>query len=84
MTARTLCSSSAGDGSSSSGSGSGSGKDKGKKKSAVDAKAMVPDDFFDEESESEKEFLDIASSLVNGNGLESLTTVKVRATDPWV
>ena len=53
-------------------------------KPAVDAKAMVPDDFFDEESESEKEFLDIASSLVNGNGLESLTTVKVRATDPWV
>jgi hypothetical protein len=82
MTARTLCSSSAGDGSSSS--GSGSGKDKGKMKPAVDAKAMVPDDFFDEESESEKEFLDIASSLVNGNGLESLTTVKVRATDPWV
>ena len=41
---------------------------------------MVPDDFFDDDKESEKEFLDIASSLVNGHGLDSLTTVKVTRT----
>ena len=57
----------------SSSGGGGSGK---KKKKDEDLKAIVPDDFFDEEGESEKEFLDMAASLVNSTGLESLTTVK--------
>ena len=48
----------------------------GKKKKNDDPKGIVPDDFFDEEEESEKEFLDMAASLVNSTGLESLTTVK--------
>jgi hypothetical protein len=50
----------------------------GKKSKPSDPKAIIPDDFFDEEAESEKEFLEMASSLVNSTGLESLTTVKVQ------
>ena len=55
---------------------SSGGGGSGKKKKNEDPKGIVPDDFFDEEEESEKEFLDMAASLVNSTGLESLTTVK--------
>jgi hypothetical protein len=38
--------------------------------------AVVPPEFFDEDIEAEKEFLDIAAAL-NSTGLESLTVQKV-------
>lgn len=37
---------------------------------------VVPDDFYDEEVEKEKSFLDVAETL-NGSGLEGLTIQKV-------
>lgn len=36
----------------------------------------IPDNFFDDEVEKEKEFLDIATALAHNGGLENLTTVK--------
>jgi hypothetical protein len=51
--------------------------DGGKKSTSKKAKEIVPDEFFDEKVESDKEFLDVAASLVNSSGLEALTTVKV-------
>ena len=35
-----------------------------------------PDEFFDDEVENDKEFLDIATSIYNG-GIENITTVNV-------
>ena len=38
---------------------------------------VVPDEFFDEEVESEKEFLDIAVLLSRGKSLRAMNSVKV-------
>jgi hypothetical protein len=38
----------------------------------------IPDEFYDEEKESEKEFLDVATSLHDG-GIENLSLLKVLA-----
>ena len=37
----------------------------------------IPQSYYDEEIETEKEFLDIASATILNNGLENITTTKV-------
>lgn len=39
---------------------------------------VAPRDFFDEDVEKEKEFLDVAGILDASNGLEKLTSMKAR------
>jgi hypothetical protein len=39
---------------------------------------IVPDDFFDDDVEGEKEFLDMASSLIQQGDLGQLTSLTVR------
>ena len=40
---------------------------------------MIPDEFFDDEVEKEKEFLDMASSIISKDGLKGLVTNKNEA-----
>lgn len=39
----------------------------------------VPDEFFDEVVEAEKEFCDISMSLIHKRGLEGINSIQVRA-----
>lgn len=61
---------------SSSSSSGGKSKSDSKETTNKSAASQIPDDFFDDEVESEKEFLDIATSLTLKGGLHNLTSVK--------
>ena len=46
---------------------------------------LVPDDFFDKDVETDKQFLDFANAIIDkegGEGLEHVTSWKVTAPDP--